>query len=116
MLILIADRDSEISSLASVEIDRLGACFALNIAAPMKLAITTLLDGNLLSVVTSTAAHKIASIGTARMSITITSLRSIRARLVVEFAIIGRIVDVKQILSCWSRIASVSYLKLGTLV
>ena len=53
-------------SLAGVDVDRFDAGLALDVAAPVELALAALLDGRLVRVVAPTAAHQIAAVHAGR--------------------------------------------------
>ena len=52
--------------LAGVNVDRLDACFALDVTAPVELALAALLDRSLERVVASSATHQIAAVHAGR--------------------------------------------------
>ena len=53
-------------SLAGVDVDRFDAGLALDVAAPVELALAALLDGRLVRVVAPAAAHQIAAVHAGR--------------------------------------------------
>lgn len=64
----------------------------------------------------SAAAHQIASIGAGRCPVAVSALCAIGAGFVVQFTVVGRVVDVEQILGSGPGVPGVADLQLRPLV
>lgn len=73
------------------ELDEFGACLTLNVAAPLKLALATLLNLDTLSCVASAAAHLSAAIGTVGVLVAFSALGAKGASGFVLSAVVRRL-------------------------
>lgn len=76
------------------------AAFALDVAAPVELAVAPLMLVSLELVVPSAAAHQLAAVHALRCFVAHAALRAQRACGVVAEAVVGAGVDVDQVLGC----------------
>lgn len=79
-------------------VDKRRAALALDVAAPVELAVAALVLVHLELVVASAAAHELAAVHALRRLIAVAALRAQRACALVAVAVVGTRVDVDQVL------------------
>lgn len=104
------------SLFTTLYVDDVVASLAFHVTAPVELALTTFLYGSLVSVVASSAAHEIATVRRQGGPIANATRCSPGAGPLVSQAVIGRFVNVDEILSCWQVVARVPDLEFVSVV
>lgn len=85
-------------SLARVHVYDFLADFALDVATPVELALTSLGDLRLIRVIAAPTAHQLTALGTLGEPVTSATLSTRRSGLLVRQTIIWRLVDVDHVL------------------
>lgn len=91
-------------------------CLALDVTTPMELAFASLFDRGLVRVVPSPAAHEVAAVGRSRRPVADAPLGAPGSGQLVGHAVVGRLVDVHQVLGRGQVVAGVADLQLAAVV
>lgn len=92
------------------------ACLALNVTAPVELAFASLFYCGLVRVVPSPATHEVAAVRRGRRPVADPPLSAPGAGQLVGHAVVGRLVDVHQVLGRGQVVAGVSDLQFAAVV